>query len=76
MELDTILKLAAIGLFHWMLAPLALVVLADRRHVLGKHKIMWALAILFLTCFGSLLFLMLHPQPQPDPATERRYPWR
>jgi hypothetical protein len=63
METEFILKLVFFGLAHWLLVPFALESLIARDRVLGGHKAPWAVAILFLTCFGSLLYLMLHPQP-------------
>lgn len=74
MEAETILKIVGIGLLHWMLVPLALDNLARRQRVLGGRKAPWAVSVLFLTCFGSLLFMMLHPQPQlvPEPVREYR----
>ncbi|MDO8491933.1 MAG: hypothetical protein Q7T04_07970 [Dehalococcoidia bacterium] len=75
MESGTILKIVAIGMLHWMLAPLALDNLARRPRVLGGHKVPWTVCILFLTCFGSLFYLVLHPQPQTAAQTESEYRW-
>jgi len=68
-ETDFILKLVFFGLAHWLLVPFALESLIARDRVLGGHKAPWAIAIIFFTCFGSLFYLMLHPQP----ANQRNY---
>ena len=64
MELKVILLIVCFGLAHWMLVPWALTELVERQRVLGGRKGFWALAILFITYFGPLLYLALHPQPQ------------
>ena len=69
METEFILKLVFFGLAHWLLVPFALESLIARDRVLGGHKAPWAIVIIFLTCFGSLFYLMLHPQP----ANQRNY---
>ena len=66
MELAAILKIVFLGLAHWMLVPMALQSLAERPKVLGGRKAPWALEIVFLTCFGSLFYMLLHPQPQTE----------
>ena len=75
MEIDTILisKIFLLGFIHWMLVPLALQALIERRRVFGARKAPWAIAIIFLTCIGSLLYLMFHPQTQIElePQAER-----
>ena len=75
MEIDIILilKIVLLGIIHWMLVPLALQALIERRRVLGGRKAPWAVAIVFLTCIGSLLYLIFHPQTQTElePQTRR-----
>ncbi len=68
MEIDAILivKIVLLALIHWMLVPLALQALIERRRVVGGRKAPWAVAIVFMTCLGSLLYLIFHPQPQPE----------
>ncbi len=63
MEVDItlILKIIVIAFIHWMLVPFALKALVERRRVLGGKKAPWAVAIIFLTCVGSLVYLMFHP---------------
>lgn len=64
MELGVIIKAALLGLIHWSLVPIALGGLIRRQRVLGGRKAPWVLAIVFLTCFGPLFYLLLHPQLQ------------
>ena len=66
-ELEMILKIVLLGLIHWMLVPIALKSLIERKQVLGGRKGRWAVPIVFVTCLGPLLFLILdelYPQPQ------------
>ncbi len=68
MEIDAILiaKIVLLALIHWMLVPLALQALIEKRRVIGGRKAPWAVAILFMTCLGSLLYLIFHPQTQTE----------
>ena len=68
MEIDAILiaKIVLLALIHWMLVPLALQALIEKRRVLGGRKAPWAVAIVFMTCLGSLLYLIFHPQTQTE----------
>jgi hypothetical protein len=63
MEVDItlILKVILIAFINWALVPFALKALVERKHVLGGKKAPWAVAIIFLTCAGSLLYLIFHP---------------
>ncbi|MBA7698358.1 hypothetical protein ES703_107035 [subsurface metagenome] len=72
MEIDVILiaKIVLLGLIHWMLVPLALQALIQRQRVLGGRKAPWAVAIVFITCLGSLLYLIFHPQTQTEAHTQ------
>ena len=64
MDLEMVLKLIYIGLIHWMFVGIAVRNLTEREQVLGGRKGLWAMVILFITCFGSLFYLMLHPKPE------------
>jgi len=68
MEIDVILiaKIVLLALIHWMLVPLALQALIEKRRVIGGRKAPWAVAIVFMTCLGSLLYLIFHPQTQTE----------
>jgi len=66
-ELEMILKIMLLGLIHWVLVPIALKGLLQRKRVLGGRKVFWAVPIVFITCLGPLSFLILdelYPQPQ------------
>ena len=62
MEPEWILRIVLFGVTHWILAGLMLSDLASREKVFGGHKPPWAIVIIFIPCFGSLLYLMFHPQ--------------
>jgi hypothetical protein len=72
MEVDIILilKIVLLAFIHWMLVPLALKALIERKHVLGGKKAPWAVAIIFLTCIGSLIYLTVHPNFGVGPETQ------
>lgn len=63
MTIDMILitKIILLGFIHWMLVPFALRALLDRKQVVGGKKAPWAVAIVSLTCVGSLIYLIFHP---------------
>jgi hypothetical protein len=62
MELEWILALVLFGVLHLVLAMMLLQDLADRKRVLGGRKVPWAIAIVFVTFLGSLLYLLCHPK--------------
>lgn len=62
MELDWILRITLLGIVHWILAGLLLHDLTYRRKVVGGRKWLWALLIIFIMCFGSVIYLFFHPQ--------------
>jgi len=62
MEPEWILRIVLFGIAHWVLAGFLLQDLASRQKVVGGRKLPWALVILFITGFGSLLYLLFHPQ--------------
>lgn len=61
-ELEWILRFVLFGIIHWVLAIMMLQDLASRKRVLGRHKWPWALVILLVTFFGSVLYLLCHPR--------------
>lgn len=71
MESEAILRIALLtiilGIVHWALVPMALEDLVARQRVIGGRKGPWALAILFITCLGSLSYLLIHPNVQDQP---------
>jgi len=62
MDLEWILALVVFCVLHLVLALLLLHDLADRKRVLGGRKVPWAIAIIFVTFLGSLLYLLCHPK--------------
>ena len=66
MEVKAVLLIIGLALAHWMLVPWALSELFEREKVLGGKKGIWALVILFVTYFGPLSYLALHPKPQTE----------
>ena len=73
MSADWILRLVLFSIVHWVLAGVMLHDLASRLKVFGGHKGLWAVIILIIPNFGSLLYLMFHPQIlNPDSDENRR----
>jgi len=62
MELERILALVLFCILHLVLAMMLLQDLADRKQVLGGRKAPWAVAIIFVTFLGSVLYLLCHPK--------------
>ena len=61
MEPEQIIALVLLGILHWVLAIMLLHDLAERKRVLGGRKWPWAVAIVFVTFLGSLMYLLCHP---------------
>ena len=73
MTADWIIRIVLFGIVHWILAGVMLYDLASRQKVFGGRKTVWALLIIFLPNFGSLLYLIFHPQIlNPDSENNRR----
>lgn len=62
METEPIWALVLFGIMHWVLAIMLLHDLAERKQVLGGRKWAWAIAIVFVTFLGSLVYLLCHPK--------------
>jgi hypothetical protein len=62
MTFDWILRLVLFGIVHWILAGIMLQDLTSRQKVFGKRKAPWAIIILLIPAFGSLTYLVFHPQ--------------
>ncbi len=73
MTLEWVLRIVLFGIVHWILAGVMLHDLADRQRVFGGRKPPWAIVILIIPCFGSILYLLFHPQIlNPDHSRNER----
>jgi len=73
MDPEWILRIVLFGIVHWILAGVLVHDLASRQRVFGGHKPPWAIIILLIPCFGSLLYLLFHPQIlNPDHSQQER----
>lgn len=57
-----LLRIVLFSIVHWVLAGVLINDLASRERIFGGHKPPWAIIILFIPCFGSLLYLLFHPE--------------
>jgi len=62
MSPEWIIRIVLFAIAHWVLAGIMLHDLVYREKVFGGRKAPWAIVILFIFCFGSLLYLIFHPQ--------------
>jgi hypothetical protein len=62
MESEWIIRIVLFGIVHWILAGFMLNDLVSKKKAFGGHKAPWAIVIIFIPCFGSLLYLAFHPQ--------------
>ncbi len=62
MDPEWIVRIVLFGIVHWVLAGVLIQDLASRQKVFGGRKPPWAVVILLIPCFGSLLYLLFHPQ--------------
>jgi hypothetical protein len=70
---DWILRIVLFGIAHWILVGIMLNDLASRRKVFCRRKAPWAVLILVIPGFGSVLYLMFHPQIlAPDDEDKNR----
>jgi hypothetical protein len=72
---EWIIRIVLFGIVHWILAGILLQDLASRQKVFGGRKAPWAIIILVIPCFGSILYLMFHPKilnPDKDQNQHRR----
>jgi len=70
MEPEQIISLVLLCILHLVLAVMLLNDLAERRRVLGRRKAPWAIAIIFITVIGSVLYLLCHPKIFYDPDSK------
>jgi hypothetical protein len=62
MEPEWIIRVVLFSIVHWVLAGIFIHDLASRQRVFMGHKPPWAIVILIIPCFGSILYLLFHPQ--------------
>jgi uncharacterized membrane protein len=63
---------AGLGAIHWVVVPMVLERLFSRPKVLG-NRAMWVLAVVTLTCVGSLAYLLVHPDPENETGLDRKW---
>jgi len=61
-SVEWVVELIFLCIVHWILAGIVVNDIAKRKHVKGNHKAPWVIVVLLLTFFGSLLYIMFHPQ--------------
>lgn len=59
-----------LGVIHWAVVPMVLERLFSRPKVIGSRAL-WGLAIVCLTCVGSLAYLLVHPDPEDEKGLDR-----
>ena len=64
-----------LGVIHWAVVPMVLERLFSRPKVFGSRAV-WGLAIVSLTCVGSLAYLLVHPDPENETGIDRRRAWK
>ena len=62
MDVEWIVRIILFGIVHWILVGFMLLDIASRGKVFGGHKPPWVLMIVFIPCFGSLTYMLFHPQ--------------
>ncbi len=62
MNFDWILRIVLFSIIHWIMAGLLLQDLAARKKIFGGRKAVWATCVLVIPCFGSMIYLLFHPQ--------------
>jgi hypothetical protein len=74
MEREAVVRIIALavglGIIHWAVVPMVLERLFCRPKVLGG-KFLWGVAIVSLTCVGSIAYLLVHPDTENETDLER-----
>jgi len=69
MEREAVVRIivlaVGLGIIHWAVVPMALEKLFYRPKVIGS-KFLWGVAIVSLTCVGSLAYLLVHPDAENE----------
>lgn len=61
MNPEWILALVLFGILHWVLAIMLLNDMAHREKDHGTRRVLWIIAVIFITFLGSMLYLLFHP---------------
>lgn len=61
MATEWLVRIVLFSVVHWALAGIMLTDLAARGRVTGGRKAPWAGIIMVVPCFGSLAYLLAHP---------------
>jgi len=59
---EWIIRIVLFGIVHWILVGIFLNDIISREKVFGGRKAPWVIIILIIPCFGSILYLLFHPQ--------------
>ncbi len=62
MNPEWVIRIILFGIAHWILAGFLLNDLASRQKVFGRRKAPWVIVVIIIPCFGSILYLLFHPQ--------------
>jgi len=72
MSSDWLLRIVLFSIIHWALAGLMMTDLLARRRVLGGRKTPWLALVMLVPGFGSLAYLLFHPDIlHPDHDADR-----
>ena len=79
MESEALVRIIAfavgLGVIHWAVVPMVLERLFSRPKVVGS-KFLWGVAIVSLTCVGSLAYLLVHPDAENETGLDRGRVWK
>lgn len=74
METEALVRIlvlaVGLGVIHWAVVPMVLERLFSRPKVVGS-KAIWGVAIVCLTCVGSLAYLLVHPDAEDEKGVGR-----
>jgi len=74
MEREAVVRIivlaVGLGIIHWAVVPMVLERLFCRPKVIGSRAL-WGVAIVSLTCLGSLAYLLVHPDVENETDLDR-----
>ena len=74
MEIEAVVRIivlaVGLGIIHWAVVPMVLERLFCRPKVIGSRAL-WGVAIVSLTCLGSLAYLLVHPDVENETDLDR-----